>query len=343
MKKILISIISDQTIPNLLLILEQEEQIDKHIFLTTKAMEQKGKSMALLNAAQLNSSDIDKVWVLEDQINSIKDTLDEKVQHNKGNVQFIVNITGGTKPMSLAVYDYFKGLDSRFFYLPIGKKLFIEYDSDFRQQSLIIKTRLNLNQYLAAGGISYSIKENFVFTKFQCREIYKLYRRQKFLFADFPVKEAQLMAGLPQREENIRGTWFEEFIYYQIKQQLKLTNEAIATSVMIYKDQKIPYNDNEFDVMFVRDNALFVIECKVHLSGGNQKSKLDASLHKLGAISKNFGLRTHSYIFTLSDLHNKWGTLNKRLLRRCEVLNVKPPVDVKSFENTINMNEIFKI
>jgi hypothetical protein len=130
-------------------------------------------------------------------------------------------------------------------------------------------------------------------------------------------------------------------VFYQIREQLNLSSESIASSVKIYQDKQVPYNDNEFDVMFVRDNALFVIECKVSLSGGNQKSKLDNSLQKLGAISKNFGLRTNSYIFTLSNLHNRPGEFNERLLRRCEVLNVKPPVDMRSFKNEIKMNEIF--
>jgi hypothetical protein len=242
----------------------------------------------------------------------------------------------------MAVYEYFRSQNAQFYYLPIGKNLIQVIDKNYLQKNIPVTVRLSLHEYLKANGLSYTIKEQFAFTKHQASELFESYKKSNFVFESFPVDRAQKMSKLNEKPENIRGTWFEEFVYYSINEQMQLDGSAIAESVMIYQDKKVPYNDNEFDVMFVLNNDLFVVECKVHLSG-NQKAKLDVALQKLGAISKNFGLRTSSWIFTLTNLRYPGGNFNPRLLRKCEVLNVEPPVDMQFFKNEINFCEIFKI
>ncbi len=41
------------------------------------------------------------------------------------NSEFVVNLTGGTKIMSIAAYEYFKDFSSKMIYVPIPKNEFI--------------------------------------------------------------------------------------------------------------------------------------------------------------------------------------------------------------------------
>jgi hypothetical protein len=341
-KATIVSIVSEQTIPNVLFIKDYQSKAADFLFLTTEVMESRQKTQAIISASAIGNLPYTKIEAEEDEINKIIGQLIESDLHEKKDHYFLVNLTGGTKMMSLAVYDYFSRCNSLFYYLPIGKNQIIELDNKFNQKNREVKSRLNLYEYLVANGITYSQKETFSYTPQATEKIFAAYKQAGFLFDGFPIELAQELSNFDEKPENAPGTWFEEYVYHQIKSHLGLHEANIANSVMIYKDSEISYNDNEFDIMFVSDNELHVIECKVNLSSGNQKQKLDAALHKLGAISKNFGLRTNSYIFTISNLHNYYGKLNGRLLRKCEILNVKPPVDAKSFKRGINFQEIFK-
>jgi len=338
----IISIVSEQTIPNVLFIKDYQTKAADFLFLTTKDMERKQKTQAIIDASGIGNLPVNKIVIEEDEIKQIIAQLAENGFHEKNDHQFLVNLTGGTKMMTMAVYDYFSRCNSLFYYLPIGKNQIIELDKKFNQKNLELQSRLKLYEYLVANGITYSQKDAFSYMRQATEKIFAAYKQAGFRFDGFPTELAQELSRFEEKPENVPGTWFEEYVYYQLKSNLAIQEDKIANSVMIYKDREIPFNDNEFDIMFVSENELHVIECKVNLSSGNQKQKLDTALHKLGAISKNFGLRTNSYVFTLSNLHNYYGKLNGRLLRKCEILNVKPPVDAKSFERGINFQEIFK-
>lgn len=306
-------------------------------------MERLGKTSAIFTAAGLPGEQIKSIITEDDHFNRIKEATKAFItSSNPEDTHYMVNLTGGTKMMAMAVYDYFQKHSSSFYYLPIGKNEIIRMDGDLSGTRDPVKTRLTLFQYLKASGIAYSEKEVFTFSEKDCNLIFNEYKKRCFNFEAFPVTKALKIANTYVKEENVRGEWFEEFVYYRIKQQLELPLNSISTSVKIYKDKVIPYNDNEFDVMFVYENKLFVIECKVNLSTGNTRTKLDQTLYKLGAISKNFGLQTESYIFTMAKLRNRKGELNKRLLRKCEVLKIQPPIDNINFLNGIDYSKLFK-
>jgi hypothetical protein len=334
MKQILITLISEQAIPNVLFIREMQEIADAFLFLSSKAMERKNKSAAIINACGLEPERVKVIMVKEDEPEAIKKVLYDYSFGLMSNTQFHVNITGGTKLMSLAVYEFFRNLKSTFYYLPIGKNIIQQFTSQIIEEPLALNYRLTLHEYLVACGLSYEIKEKFSFTSEQTTELFEAYQSSNFQFELFPVEKAQNMAATTIMAENIRGVWFEEYIYYQLQRKYKLSDNMIAGTVKIYKDMQIPYNDNEFDVMFVNNNELNVVECKVQMSGSKPLSKIEGILHKLGAINKNFGLKTNSHIYTLSNLRNKGGRFNAPLLRKCELFNIQPPVDRTNFETS---------
>jgi len=333
MSTFLISIISDQTIPNVLFIKELGKVDYRYIFLTTEAMEKKGKSDAVMDTCGLGSVNVTKIVIQDDQTDSIKAVLYKNGFATIPQAHFLINITGGTKLMSLAVYEFFRNHHTTFYYLPIGKNKIQKFGQQFIEESLALQCRLTLHEYLVAFSLSYEIKENFAFTPDQSDKLFEDYKALGFRFDFFPVEKASKMAAFRIMPENIRGVWFEEFVYHLIRRKYNLKDESIACSVKVFKDMEIGYNDNEFDVMYVKDNELFVVECKVALSGKSAMQKLDTSLYKLGAINKNFGLKTTTFLYTLGDLRNRSGQLSEALLRKCELLNIQPPFDMSSFQS----------
>lgn len=92
----------------------------------------------------------------------------------------------------------------------------------------------------------------------------------------------------------LTGGWFEEYVYYLIKRNLD--PDEIAIGVHIDGCTEIRHN-NELDVCFIKNNQLFVIECK---SGISSDSMFNEIVYKVSALKEVLlGIACHSYIFSL--------------------------------------------
>lgn len=102
--------------------------------------------------------------------------------------------------------------------------------------------------------------------------------------------------GLLLREEieYLTGGWFEEYVYYLIKKNVE--PDEIAIGVHIDGCPEIQHN-NELDVCFIKNNQLFVIECKTGINSGSMFNEI---VYKVSALKEVLlGLDCHSYIFSL--------------------------------------------
>jgi len=70
MSKLLISIVSDQTIPNIIFI-KEFSGFDSYYFITTKAMENKGKCDSIIKSSHLDENICKKIVVIEDDIEDV--------------------------------------------------------------------------------------------------------------------------------------------------------------------------------------------------------------------------------------------------------------------------------
>lgn len=155
MKKIHVCLVSDQPIPNILSIYHFKP--DEILFITTNDMERKVITENILNALylmELNYKDkFKKIVVQEDSLLDCKKKLDEWISGNE-NATFTVNITCGTKIMSIAAYEYFKDYGSNMIYMPIGKNDFMTlFPKKSTVDYLPVDLRMTVNQYLAAYGL----------------------------------------------------------------------------------------------------------------------------------------------------------------------------------------------
>ncbi len=326
MSKTLISLISDQTIPNLLLIREFPE-VENHVFITTPEMEAKKKSDHLQNAANLADTKINKLIVQADSLLDVEEKLG-KANLTEQN-QYIINLTGGTKLMSIGLYNFFRNskLMCDMYYIDIRKHTYRKVFPVVKKKEKQFKGNLGLQEYLTGYGLG--IKNSNQINDLTCEpEVTSSFYKKYLSFSDFDLsllsalranrkRKLQLDAteatmlkkrwGITLSNEGfidkseihfLTGEWFEEYVYSWIKSYLNLKDEQIGTGVSITRKEV----ENEFDVLFYHNHTLSVIECKTGLWNSTaNRNILGDTLYKLDALRSDFGLRVKPYIFTLAE------------------------------------------
>lgn len=321
MSKTIVSILSDHLLPNFLFIKEMEGQYSDLLFVSTPQMEMQKKAMHLEVALGRKEGSVRRIVVANDNYKEILDAL--RAEQLSGSVEYVVNITGGTKTMSLAVHEYFCQFNASFVYVPIGKNSYYDFSTD---QTHSLDYRVSLNEYFTLYGLAYDYDNGLICG---AQRPFKLFDEQKMsnFYLTEELRYAQ-KAPLPELRRYLGGEWFEEYVYLRIKRDFKLRDEDIAKSVKICRLSSTS-NDNELDVVFVKDNALYVIECKVSMTGYGKepKSVVDEYLYKLAAISKDFGLRVNSYIFTLHQMWRFSKATQENMSKRMRILGIRDIID----------------
>lgn len=97
--------------------------------------------------------------------------------------------------------------------------------------------------------------------------------------------------------EWITGGWFEEYVYYNVKQVINPDDIAIGVQI----GRKGVKRNNELDVVFIKNNRLFVIECK---TGVETERLFNEVVYKACALREALlGVSCHSYIASLKQDH----------------------------------------
>jgi hypothetical protein len=321
MSKTIVSILSDHLLPNFLFIKEMEGLYSDLLFVSTPQMEMQEKAMHLEVALGRKEGSVRRIVVANDNYKEILDAL--RAEQLSDSVEYVVNITGGTKTMSLAVHEYFCQFNASFVYVPIGKNSYYDFSTD---QTHSLDYRVSLNEYFTLYGLAYDYDNDLIcdaqrpFNLFNEQKMSNFYLTEELRFAH--------KAPRPELRRYLGGEWFEEYVYLRIKRDFKLRDEDIAKSVKICRLSSTS-NDNELDVVFVKDNALYVIECKVSMTGYGKepKSVVDEYLYKLAAISKDFGLRVNSYIFTLHQMWRFAKATQENMSKRMRILGIRDIID----------------
>lgn len=328
MSRVIVSIISQHSVPNFIFIKEMEGQYDEYLFITTEEIDKQMRGEQLENALKVKT-EVGYISINANDYISAIQTL-RKEWPERADDEYIVNLTGGTKMMSLAVHDFFASKKSTFYYVPIGLNTYYNLNTGELRN---IRYRVNLHEYFTLYGIKYNcIKEaELKHTEAEARELYNEVKQNHFYLPQ-KLKYAQ-EAPTPDLKAYYSGQWFEQFSYYCLKQAFDLDEDNIALSAKIYRDDNTT-NDNELDVAFMLDNALYVVECKVTMWGlGGPRETIEEYLYKLAAISKDFGLQVRPYIFTLHQISKMEKSVRDSLTKRCRILGIRNIASGKSFDN----------
>ena len=338
MHTVQVNIISEQTIPNILFIKEFAKQTDKYLFITTEKMNKGGQLDNILSVCQITDQQCyPRVVVNEESLADVETRL-EVLQLSRTDLQFIVNITGGTKIMSLGVYSFFSRFNSKMYYMPIGKNEYKQIFPPANEQIQGIEYRISLKDYLKGYGITIQNpdKQNsLVQTPSVSKRLWQhrvtpkakdsinvrkgidilknqAYQERNLLLSSLPSNLADtlrltlnIISFKPQSPTQLlveeinylRGQWLEEYVYTTIKNLFQLGDCFMGNSVKIQKYT----TPNELDVVLMRNNVIYVVECKTHLN----KEIFDLTAYKLHAIKKEFGLFVKSAIVCLNEYNDQ--------------------------------------
>jgi hypothetical protein len=355
-RKVAVMIVSDQTVQNVLFI-KHIGPCDFYHFISTNKMEgQNCMTDKIIKALSIQVDSTKTTIVPDDSLPEI-DAILNKDFDIPDDDSIMVNMTGGTKIMSLAVYNYFARLGSAsIYYIPIGKNKISKIFPFRRNGTSDITERLTLKEYLISYGVSAVhdkksenqklIKDPTISKKiFQSfldiekkREFQRIAERVRVNFRGKTIRkntenitEAEIYTdsqklkeyGMEFSEDDtiskketkyITGDWFEEYLFNFIMSIQLVSEENIRQGVHIEKEE----NTNEYDVMFVKDNGLYVIECKTDISDYNDEQQsiiselFTSTLYKAATLKKEFGLVVKYYLFALNDFTQLKPTQKKR-------------------------------
>lgn len=353
MATILVSLVSEQTIPNVLLIKELHD-IDRYLLISTEYMESKSKEKShciIKGSGREPTRFFDPVIVVEDSLLDIEEKLKE-IDFDD-NDHFIVNLTGGTKIMSIGVYNFFRKKQSEIVYVPIGKNLYRKIFPEVKHRDHNIAYRIGLEDYLNSYGIDIlhgdrmnnlamqpEVTARFFETYCQASpedlaifDALRPYRSKKKMSISNIDGLAELLARYqivpktPDRLDKyevqyLTGEWFEEYIYTLLKTHLHLPDTAIGRSVKIQRRQNKA--QNEFDILFTYENALYVIECKTSIfDPQSERNLFNDTLYKLAALRRDFGLLVKAYLFTLSETGAGKDQICSEHMERSQLFNIQ--------------------
>lgn len=345
MSNVFVSIVSDQAIPNILFLKEfsRHEVPQRYVFITTEEMERKKKTEYISAALGIKEDKMDIIKVSENSVSEIKKRIMEKMKLLPED-KYIVNITGGNKLMALAVYEYFLKKNAEIFYLEIKSGKVIRVQPEEPQVGYLLNKTLTPDEYIKGAGLTEIRHDEKAYRPQPDAETMKRWflnsiREEDVNVLDFLRKNRnaksldlnpQLEAFLgkirvyegrrtPLTRDDIRyitGGWFEEYIYYRIKQELKLKDNGIWLNLKV----KTPAL-NEFDVVFINKNILYIVECKTSAKAGDRNITAEVQ-YKSSALKRLFGLSVKSYFVTLGNLRDQKGNINKEHSDRSEAMGV---------------------
>ena len=326
MSKFIITCLSKQTLPNFLLIKTFFEEGDTIYFITTD----KFKDTAPIREALAVNNYLKKAKIKQLELkDGIEDTSFIKIveEFNKNfsenkETKYIVNLTGGNKLESLALFDVFKDKDNAILiYKPISKNKFFNLIKE--NEDLPINHQMDVKEFLYLAGINeirerqyhfddegmYAEKIFGKFNSFTEKErdyIKSLETAQKdepafisfFTNIEFPKK----IADINNRDKKYltKNEWFEEYTTKKLQDNFK--DIKIYNGRIKYQDD---IKDNELDCVFTLNNELFIVECKTVLDHTTENKWLESAIAKAQRIKDKLGhLSVHFYFFYIKKEGN---------------------------------------
>lgn len=363
-----ICLISEQTIPNILGLL-QFQPVDKIIFITTEQMNKKQKREAILNTLKLKN-----IFAEEEYINVNQDCFEDCLMQLsnmlfKDDDEITINITGGNKLMSIAAYKVFSSdryKNTKIIYMPFPKNEFniIFPVSSECNEPIKCKMRFKIDEYITAYGLkinndykkpnnraqqnrkiaefiavnyeqlSYLLSQFYkklymkrdIKNHFDCEVRYPLNNHNnisedllKLLKFSIEFKDNDVIVHKTINKYNARfltGDWLSDYCYNIIK---PLVDDCV-TGIHL---QTSNGNQNEFDVLFIKDNALYIIECK---SLQQEADKGTDILYKIYSLQQEFGLRVKGFLVSTARknlVSEKDNQLKQHLVARAKACNTE--------------------
>ena len=224
------------------------------------------------------------------------------------NTEYILNITGGNKIMAQAVYTYvIQNFDNvEVHYLPLNSRIIQKIYPEVGEIELQPKSRLSVSEYLSI--FDYQVVPDATRLKDYSLAkmiISKIAKSQNVSAEKNIIK--YIRAGVTHPDKAYyTGKWFEEWVYYELKKELKLTDELIVSNLKLKRVDRnnVTESDQEIDVFLIYKDMPVWIECKVFSAGLKGKNLTDP-FYKLSSLSKGFGREAKTFILFCAKLSDR--------------------------------------
>lgn len=358
--KVLVCLISQQHIPNLLSV--HHLHPDMLVLIATPFMKQKAQYfLEALSAGGVtftqNQNAIitelpneDSVRAMRNVLHEIYDTLTR--QHDQ--IDWYINLTGGTKPMSIGAYMFFERLDANFLYINNSKPqhlLRLDQDEDGIPKNEIMNHRPTLREFVRGYGFTLETSDENIQaareqanTWWQCARTFAEHehsvvtmnntRRNKARDKGITLNADEIVVQSPAAKEALHNTfntgqklnkhamrfltgdWLEVF-FYGLLERHKETLNLWDTSLGL---QVRGTSANEYDVCYLLNYSFCNIECK---TGNQSQQDTIAALYKINATMKQFqALRVRSFLASTSEHMLSGEGIKEKFANRASALDI---------------------
>ena len=331
MSKTIVSIVSEKTAPNYLVIKEMYQEGDELLYISSDRMANRIDWIEQSLVLKISATRLVLEEGEEEKWSIMTTKIEAELSKEK---KYVVNLTGGTKLMALAVQRVFENYDSQFVYIPYPKNEIVNVSTG---KTFDINYRLTVDEYFCLNNVAITKKsvvkseaysksffEMFVSDAFSQSDLeiikrLQMYRSKRtFTIGEYETKPDEekkpqipnlgkflekiafpfdVKGELSKYEvQYLTGGWFEEYVYYLVEKNLNPKDMAIG----VFVEKSETTNMNDLDVVFTLGNKLYVIECK---TGGTDENRLfNEVVYKASALKERlFSLSGNSYIFSLSS------------------------------------------
>jgi hypothetical protein len=319
-------LVNDDLVPNITPVLDPSFRPGQvYLMSSPETSVYAGRLKRILNNAGVIAHDllVNNSWEIETVRTKVREFID-----NHGHTDIALNVTGGTKPMSLAAYEIFHFADKPVYYVnPENDNVVWMHPCD--RKSFDLADRIKLPLYFNAhdlrivssnnGAISQKLRD---FTSQLVGDTGK-YSRVLSIMNYFASKSEDSLVSPAQTNEHLKDQELQELIKcfadlglltVDSKFRLRFMSENarffvnggwleehvysvlsglpsiqdLARNVILVWDEKESSVKNEIDVVFLADNKLYLIECKTKNFECKQ-SDADDVLYKLDTLRKYLG------------------------------------------------------
>lgn len=359
--RVLLCLLSDQHVPNLLAV--HKDQPDQLVLVESPQMQRKRAAqhfLAALSCGHLDYGSRCHVQPLtsEDDLSRIRESLRQAYDRFPSDT-WVANVTGGTKPMSIATYEFFKQRGATLVYTNLGHPdEIIDLETG---QSTTCDHRMSVEEFVTG----YGFRPQKPFRELEAakqRAAQPLWVETATLLAaksaghdalhlsdeerriartkgiDLPATRFTLPSDTLCRKwtdgaatrtltkyegEFLTGGWLEVFFYVLLSRHADaLGIWDVTLGHNISREQGETTVANDIDVSFMHNHGMAMVECK----SGSQEQDLGGgvdTLYKIEAVARQLrALRVRSYLATTGgNILANDGTIKKSLQSRAELYN----------------------
>ncbi|PSJ77113.1 hypothetical protein C7N43_10260 [Sphingobacteriales bacterium UPWRP_1] len=352
-----VNIVSEQTIPNIVFVKEMPSA-NRYLFVTTQKMEEKGITDSIIKVCGIPLHQTTKLPVLENSFQNITHRLQELNLGKNPNEEYLINITGGTKPMSIVVHDFFRQFNSRIYYMPLNSNGFMLCNAEQQDETIMpVSCRLSLTEYLQ--GYGFEIANQTEMNRLTVLpEFTGLVFEEKLLNAPEIVLLKKYIETFTKEQHHQPGSIslanppheliaLPNFLYYTIKFPVQdknlLNNREIQYLTggwfkeYLYLQLKSKYRLNDSNIginvklvknnMAIEPHLIFTLQNSLYMGYtviAPRKTELENTIYRLSGIKKgrNFGLQSKGFIAIAEIFRNKAGNIQFDLSNRAALQDV---------------------